>query len=95
MATSFSRRTRLAGPRITGLPCAQRSIKTGTRGVAVYYPFAIVALKEFVQSDDFEETGDLLLILEDEEGAQVTLKVRESAIADLLERLAKPPTANS
>jgi hypothetical protein len=37
----------------------------------------------------------LLLIFEDEEGAQVTLKVRESAITDLLQRLASPPTAHS
>jgi hypothetical protein len=80
--------------RCAGLPCAQGGIKTGTNGVAVYYPFAIVALKEYVQSDDFEETGELLLIFEDVEGAQVTLKVRESAITDLLQRLAGPPTAH-
>lgn len=73
---------------------AKGGIKTGTNGVAVYYPFALVALKEFVQSDDYEETGELLLIFQDEEGAQVTLKVRQSAISDLLQRLASPPTAH-
>ena len=36
-----------------------------------------------------------MLIFVDEEGAQVTLKVRESAIADLLARLAQPPTPHS
>lgn len=77
------------------LPWPQRSIKTGTNGVAVYYPFALVALKEYVQSDDYEETGELLLIFLDEEGAQVTLKMRESAISDLLQRLASPPTPHS
>ena len=68
-----------------------RRIKTGTRGVAVYYPFAIVELKEFSKSDDYEETGELLLIFEDSDGAQVTLKVRESAIAEMLARLSRPP----
>jgi hypothetical protein len=70
---------------------AQGGIKTGTRGVAVYYPFALVALTEFTKSDDYEETGELLLIFEDADGAQVTLKIRESAIAAMLERLAQPP----
>ena len=70
-------------------------IKTGTDGVAVYYPFALVALKEFVQSDDHEETGEFLLIFEDHDGAQVTLKVRQSVISDLLQRLASPPGAHS
>jgi len=79
----------------TGIPCAQGGIKTGTNGVAVYYPFALVALKEFVQSDDFEETGELLLIFEDNEGAQVTIKVRQSLISQLLERLASPPAPHS
>ena len=81
--------------RRAGLACALGGIKTGTNGVAVYYPFALVALKEYVQSDDYEETGELLLIFLDEEGAQVTLKVRESLIADLLQRLASPPTPHS
>jgi hypothetical protein len=66
-------------------------VKTGTHGVAVYYPFALVALKEFAKGDDYEETGELLLIFEDSDGAQVTLKVRESAVAAMLERLARPP----
>ena len=68
-----------------------KEVRTGTRGVAVYYPFALVELKEFTKSDDYEETGELLLVFEDHEGAQVTLKVRESAIAGILERLAQPP----
>ena len=69
----------------------QGGIKTGTGGVAVYYPFALVELKEFSKTDDYEETGELLLIFEDNEGAQVTLKVRESAIAGMLKRLVRPP----
>ena len=83
-----------------GLSCGRRGtsvlpkeVKTGTGGVAVYYPFALVELKEFSKTDDYEETGELLLIFEDHEGAQVTLKVRESAIAGILERLARPPDA--
>ena len=82
---------RLAAGRPRGYRARQGGIKTGTNGVAVYYPFALVALKEFVQSDDHEETGELLLIFEDRDGAQVTLKVRPSVIADLVKRLAHPP----
>jgi len=68
-----------------------KEARTGTRGVAVYYPFALVELKEFTKSDDYEETGELLLVFEDHEGAQVTLKVREALIAGLLDRLARAP----
>jgi hypothetical protein len=44
-----------------------------------------------VKSDDYEETGELLLVLEDEDGAQVTVKVRETVISQLIERLSRPP----
>jgi len=37
----------------------------------------------------------LLLIFEDQEGVQVTLKVQQSMISDLLQRLAIPPTPHS
>jgi hypothetical protein len=33
----------------------------------------------------------LLLIFEDADGAQVTVKVRESVISELVARLARPP----
>jgi len=78
-------------PRRRATSVRAKEVKTGTRGVAVYYPFALVELKEFSKSDDYEETGELLLIFEDSDGAQVTLKVRESVIAEMLERLSKPP----
>ena len=44
-----------------------------------------------MKSDDYEETGEVLLVFEDEEGAQVTVKVREAVLPELLERLARPP----
>ena len=44
-----------------------------------------------MKSDDYEETGEVLLVFEDEEGAQVTVKVRQAVLAELLERLARPP----
>jgi hypothetical protein len=44
-----------------------------------------------VKSDDYEETGGLLLVFEDDDGAQVTVKVRPAVLAELLERLARPP----
>ena len=48
-----------------------------------------------MKSDDYEDTGDLLLIFQDQEGAQVTLKVRDSALAQLLARLERPPDEGS
>jgi hypothetical protein len=44
-----------------------------------------------VKSDDYEETGEGLLVFEDDEGAQVTIKVRQAVLAEMLERLARPP----
>ena len=89
--TSLSRRSRLVCSSRRDYLARLGGIKTATGRITVYYPFALVALKEFAQSDDYEETGDLLLIFDDADGAQVTLKVRESVITELIERLARPP----
>ena len=79
--------------RAIGIACAHGGIKTGKNAIAVYYPFALVALKEFAKSDDYEDTGDLLLIFQDEEGAQVTVKVRDAVVSQIAERLSRPPSA--
>jgi hypothetical protein len=63
--------------------------------ISVYYPFALTALVSFVQGDDYEETGDVLLILTDEEGCQVTLRLRPPLAAALAARLQSPPDPRS
>jgi hypothetical protein len=59
--------------------------------ISVYYPFALTGLVSFVQGDDYEETGDVLLILTDEEGCQVTLRLRPALASELAARLQSPP----
>jgi hypothetical protein len=59
--------------------------------ISVYYPFALTGLVSFVQGDDYEETGDVLLILTDEEGCQVTLRLRSALASELAARLQSPP----
>ena len=59
--------------------------------LTVYYPFALTELVRFVEGDDYEQTGDVLLILKDEEGCQVTLRMRPPLPAALAIRLQSPP----
>lgn len=63
--------------------------------ISVYYPFALTGLVSFVQGDDYEETGDVLLILTDEEGCQVTLRLRTPLAAALAARLQSSPDPKS
>lgn len=59
--------------------------------ITVYYPFALTDLVRFVEGDDYQDTGDVLLILTDEEGCQVTLRLRSALVAELASRLQSPP----
>jgi hypothetical protein len=63
--------------------------------ISVYYPFALTELVRFVEGDDYEESGDVLLVFTDEEGCQVTLRLRSALIAELATRLQSPPDARS
>jgi hypothetical protein len=59
--------------------------------ITVYYPFALTDLVRLVQGDDFEETGDVLLVMLDEEGCQVTLRLRPEMLSALAARIQSPP----
>lgn len=61
--------------------------------ITVYYPFALTDLVRYVEGDDYAETGDVLLVFTDEEGCQVTLRVRSSLASALATRLQSPPDA--
>lgn len=63
--------------------------------ISVYYPFALTDLVRLVEGDDYAETGDVLLVLTDEEGCQVTLRLRSALVAELASRLQSPPEARS
>ena len=59
--------------------------------ISVYYPFALTDLVRFVEGDDYQESGDVLLVFTDEEGCQVTLRLRSSLAAALASCLQSPP----
>lgn len=63
--------------------------------ITVYYPFALTDLVRYVEGDDYEDTGDVLLIFIDEEGCQVTLRLRPPLAAALATRLQSPPDPRS
>jgi hypothetical protein len=62
-------------------------------GVSVYYPFALVELVDVLEADGYEETGDILLSLRDEDGVVVTVRLRRGLAEALAERLRRPPWA--
>jgi hypothetical protein len=59
--------------------------------VSVYYPFALVELVGYFESDDYGDTGDVLLVFLDSDGCQVTLRVARGAAQALEQRLSSPP----
>jgi hypothetical protein len=60
-------------------------------GLAVYYPFTLVEFLSCAQADEYEETGEILLVFLDQSGCRVTLKVDVTLLAALAARLADPP----
>ena len=59
--------------------------------ISVYYPFALTELVRFVEGEDFEQTGDVLLVFMDEESCQVSVRLRRSLAERLALRLQSPP----
>jgi hypothetical protein len=59
--------------------------------ISVYYPFALTDLVRYAEGDDYEQTGDVMLVLIDEEGCQVTVRMRSSLAERLASRLQSPP----
>lgn len=62
-----------------------------SNGVSVYYPFALVALVDYLEADGHKETGEVHISLRDEDGVQVTVRLTAEAVRQLRERLALPP----
>jgi hypothetical protein len=56
----------------------------------VYYPFGLVDLVAFRESDDYEDTGEILLIFLDADGCYVTLRLSPHALDALRKRVAAP-----
>ena len=56
------------------------------------YPVPITAFLHFLQASNFAETGDQLLVFQDETGYQVTLRLHAAAVVQLQEALAAGPT---
>jgi hypothetical protein len=73
-----------------GVPCRGEEHTPRADGVSVYYPFVLVELLGYSQAGDSEE-DEVLLSFSDEDGCNVTIKVRLSVIAALLSRLSAPP----
>ena len=59
--------------------------------MSVYYPFALVELVDYLEADGYEETGDVLLSLRDEDGVVVTVRLRPGLAKALAERLRGGP----
>lgn len=64
-------------------------------GVSVYYPFALVELIDYLEADGYEECGDVLLSLRDEDGVMVTVRLSAALARALQERLGQPPDRNA
>ena len=58
-----------------------------TPAVSVYYPFALIELLDVAETDEHEETGEMLLSFFDAGGCQVTLRLTPDALEALRERL--------
>ncbi|HXU43552.1 MAG TPA: hypothetical protein VN675_14590 [Burkholderiales bacterium] len=62
-------------------------------GVTVYYPFALVDLLGYRQADDAD--GEVLLSFMDEDGCQVSIRLRRHLVEALKARLHVPPDSSS
>lgn len=59
--------------------------------VSVYYPFGLVELLAYAESDDYEGSGEVLLSFRDRDGCKVTIRVSRIALAQLVRRLQSAP----
>jgi hypothetical protein len=62
-------------------------------GVTVYYPFALVELLGYRRVDD-NEGGEVLLSFADEDGCQVTIRLRVAVAEALRARLGESPDSS-
>jgi hypothetical protein len=71
----------------------ERSDTARADGVSVYYPFALVDLIDYRKVDD-DGDGDVLLSFYDEDGCQVTIRLRRGLLESLKARLDAPPDSS-
>ena len=72
----------------------ERPITARADGVTVYYPFALVQFLGYREVDD-NEGGEVLLSFLDEDGCQVTVRLRRAVAEATCARLARPPDSSS
>jgi hypothetical protein len=77
----------VVGSPTKGVPTARAD------GVTVYYPFALVELLGYREVDD-DEDGEVLLSFLDEDGCQVTVRLRRELLGAIRARLAEPPDSS-
>jgi hypothetical protein len=63
--------------------------------LSVYYPFSLVDLVVFRESDDFEDTGEALLAFRDADGCEVTVRLSPHAVEALRKRISAAPDPHS
>ena len=62
-----------------------------SHALSIYYPFGLVELIAFRESDDHEDTGEALLVFQDADGCQVTLRLSPHAVDALRKRIPEAP----
>jgi hypothetical protein len=67
---------------------------TTQHALSVYYPFALVDLIAFHESDDHEDTGEALLVFLDADGCHVSLRLSPHAVEALRKRIPEAPDTN-
>jgi hypothetical protein len=61
----------------------------------VYYPFSIVDVIAFRESEDYEDNGEVVLTFLDADGCHVTLRLSPHAIEALRKRIPAAPEPHS
>ena len=90
MAGRRTRRHAISVP-WAGLACLAGGTTAASNALTVYYPFCLVELLAFRESDDVEETGESLVTFLDADGCQVTLRLSPHAVDALRKRMPYPP----
>jgi hypothetical protein len=73
------------------LGCVLEDATPNPHAISVYYPFALVELVRFIESDDYADTGEALLVFMDSDGCQVTIRIAPDALEALAGRLKRKP----
>ena len=63
----------------------------GSNALSVYYPFCLVDVVAYRQSEDVDDTGEVVLSFLDADGCQVTVRLSPHAAEALRKRVADAP----